>query len=168
MFYVSAILRFPRNNLKRNGRVSRLNVARKRPRIDETGFVSPANVCADVFRRYRGRRIKLSSSVQKRALIPLNISFCFFVHTGWVNKEWRGGKKKKKISLFDKRKDSASKRKRGGEKWRSKSSNLASLHLINKNKTWYFETRHFHVPPLPPNLHGAVILSSYCHFRSVL
>lgn len=96
MFYVSAILRFPRNNLKRNGRVSRLNVARKRPRIDETGFVSPANVCANVFRRYRGRRIKLSSSVQKRALIPLNISFCFFVHIGWVNKEWRGGKKKRK------------------------------------------------------------------------
>lgn len=74
VFYVSAILRFPRNNLKRNGRVSRLNVVARINGDASTkqDFFPPANVCAHVFRRYRGeRRIKKTFFVlvQKRVFL---------------------------------------------------------------------------------------------------
>lgn len=158
VFHVSAILRFPRNNLKRNGRVSRLNVARKRHDDASTkqDLFPPANVCAHVFRRYRGRRIKLSSSYSFEYLL-------LFLCTRRMGQQ---GKKKENISLFDKRKDSGSKR-----EGRSKPSNLASLHLINKNKTRYFETRHFHVPLLPLLVCMAprfLAHTRHCHFRSVV
>lgn len=93
VFHVSAILRFPRNNLKRNGRVSRLNVARKRHDDASTkqDLFPPANVCAHVFRRYRGGRIKLSNSYSFEYLL-------LFLCTRRMGQQ--GKKKKKKISRY--------------------------------------------------------------------
>lgn len=105
VFYVSAILRFPRNNLKRNGRVSRLNVVARINGDASTkqDFFPPANVCAHVFRRYRGeRRIKLFSYLYKSAY-----SFEYlllFLCTHGVGQRGKKKRKKENISLFDKRK----------------------------------------------------------------